>query len=222
MITNQPPELSIGLAPLHHRSQSTKKSPLALPWRQSLACSCGVIGRPCFARWSYGGRVTTRVHGPGRGPAMGPWAPAEGHVGRAGALAVGSGPPQEANCKATKPRAVVARSAGNSQWSRPHMHGSLAGTGLHTKGPRGLARARTADGGGKARSRRRWRRPLGRSMQPPGALMGPSMGPGLGVSWGPVRAVNEVPLAPPEPGGLLRKWAIQTSGSLFGIFSHLN
>ena len=60
-----------------------------------------------------------------------------------------------------------------------------------------------------------------RGIQPPGALIlmgpGPSMGPGtsmgpeLRVALGPGRAVNKAPLAPPEPGGLLREWAIQSS-----------
>ena len=62
------------------------------------------------------------------------------------------------------------------------------------------------------------RGPRGRSIQPPGAgaFMGPSMGPELGVSWGPDRAVNEVPLTPPNCGGILRNWAVQTGGSLIG------
>ena len=41
-------------------------------------------------------------------------------------------------------------------------------------------------------------------------------------SWGPVRGVNKAPLAPPEPGGLLRKWVTQTSGHLSRFFSTPN
>ena len=65
---------------------------------------------------------------------------------------------------------------------------------------------------------------MGRSIHPPGALMGPSMpmGPELGVPciWGPDKAVNEVPLAPANCGGLLRNYYFYAYGT-FVLFSHL-
>ena len=91
-------------------------------------------------------------------------------------------------------RPYLGRDVGPGAWARPRpgdgakgpwacartsrvARGPRPGWAFIPRGARGLALARTADGGGKARRWRRWRRALGRSIQPPGALMGPSMGP---------------------------------------------
>ena len=180
-----------------------RSAALGGPSQESLGLSCREIGRPCFARWLGHGPVAWARPRPGHG-AKGPWAPTDGpgRAGRAGVLAVGWGPAAR-QAKATKP----------GQWAcaMPNGHGPAPGRGLYTRGPRDV----TGAGGEEAARRRRrrcWRLPLGRSIQPPGAfiIMGPSMGPERGVSWGPGRApaINEVPLAPPNCGGILRDWAV--------------
>ena len=104
-----------------------------------------------------------------------PRAPAAGHRGRAGALVVGSGP------ASTTRQHHNAPAGGGQGAQRPRP---WPGVGIHMHRPRargatlalacallveGERPAAGVAGGG----------PRGRSIQPPGALMGPSMGPEL-------------------------------------------
>ena len=117
---------------------------------------------------------------PARATGPCPRAPAAGRRGRAGALAVGSGP-----ASTTRQHNKGPGGGGQgAQWPRPWPR---VGVDMHRPRARGatlsLARALLVEGERPAAGVAGGG-PRGRSIQPPGALMGPSMGPELGVYGG--------------------------------------
>ena len=160
-----------------------------------LARSCGEIGRPCFA----GPRCSGACARPRPG--------GRGELQLAG-LAVGSGP---ASKSGQYNKALAGGGQGHGRcpmamaWCRASDTPAAAIEG--PKGPRWRQCVLLVEGERPAAGVAHWQRPLGAQHTAAGHLHGPfKMGPQYGVAWRPGSLSMWLPLAPPNCGGLLRKW----------------